>query len=253
MAEKFGFCKVSISPLRAENSDSSEMVSQLLFGEIVQVEDIHLPWMKITTFTDHYQGYVDVKHIELISEKEVKRWLDGLTYQKENVRSISTPWGNQIVFKGSCLPAEKNNPFNIGAYSFSFNDESLTNTLENPYSCAQDYLNTPYLWGGKSPFGIDCSGLTQVIFRFFDRNLPRDASQQVECGTDIEFEDIETGDLAFFSNKNGKIIHVGILNSQKEIIHASGWVRKDSLTKEGIIHSETKNLTHSLTCVKRIL
>lgn len=253
MAEKFGFCKVSISPLRANNSDAAEMVSQLLFGEIVQVEDIQLPWMKITTLTDHYQGYVDVKHIELISEKEVKRWLDGLTYQKENVRSIATPWGNQSICKGSCLPIENIGSFNIGAFSFSFNDERLVNTLENPFSCAQDYLNTPYLWGGKSPYGIDCSGLTQVIFRFFDRNLPRDASQQVECGTDIEFEAIETGDLAFFSNKNGKIIHVGILNNEKEIIHASGWVRKDTLTKEGIIHSETKNLTHSLTCVKRIL
>ena len=253
MTTKFGFCKVSISPLRAENRDAAEMVSQLLFGEIVQIEEISLPWMKITTLTDHYVGFVDIKHIEQISEKEVKRWLDGLTYQKEVIRNIETPWGTQQIFKGSCISIDHSANFNIGPFSFSFNDKTQTITANNPFSAAAAYLNTPYLWGGKSPFGIDCSGLTQVVFRFFDRNLPRDASQQVENGTDITFEEIETGDLAFFSNKNGKIIHVGILNENKEIIHASGWVRKDTLSKEGIIHSETKNLTHSLTCVKRIL
>ena len=108
------------------------------------------------------------------------------------------------------------------------------------------------MWGGKSPFGIDCSGLTQTVYRIFDYNLPRDASDQFEHGTEIQFDHIEAGDLAFFENKTGKITHVGILDGIGKIIHASGHVRTDSITKQGIIHSITGDLTHKLTKIKRL-
>lgn len=253
MSFRLGYCIVSVSPVRSEQRDASEIVTQLLFGEIVTIEEMQSPWCKISTYSDNYHGYVDLKHIHFLTQKEVNRWLDGLGYQTDLLRSLETPWGNQLIYRGSFVPfASSSEEFSIGNDHFRYLDKHIAPSFHNPVDLCNEYINTPYLWGGKTPFGIDCSGLTQTVFRFFEINLPRDASQQVEYGMEIHFDDIEAGDVAFFTNDKGKVIHVGVLDGDGMIIHASGFVRKDLFTSEGIIHNETGQLTHNLCCIRRM-
>ncbi len=250
MNGKIAFCKVSISPIRSENKDQAEIVSQLLFGELFTIDTIENNWTKITTFFDGYSGWIDTKHAVIISEKEAKKWISEHSLIYNLTATLNTNWGIQNIVKGSYISGE-NSSFKIGNHSFELISKDDIDVPSSIYETALSYLNTPYLWGGKSPFGIDCSGFTQLVYRFHEINIPRDASQQIELGRNIEFSDIQDGDLAFFHNSNGKITHVGILDGKGQIIHASGCVRIDQLTNEGIIHSEDKNQTHNLNCIKR--
>ena len=251
MSLKYAYCKVSISPVRLENKDQSEIVTQLLFGEVFQIEEIDGSWCKILTFYDNYPGWIDVKHFKPLTEKEFNRWMDGVSYEKSIYRNLITPWGKQRIVKGSFIPFACDLPFKIGSDEFQLEEAFENITSDSIYDIATEYLNSPYLWGGKTPFGIDCSGLTQTVFRFSGINLPRDASQQAEHGMKIDFTDHQSGDVAFFHNMSGKITHVGILNGKGQIIHASGCVRIDTITFEGIVNNDSNELTHKLNCIKR--
>ena len=250
MEIKDAYCLVSIAPVRLAADDGSEITTQLLFGELVEVHSFDHPWAKIRTISDGYEGYIDHKHISYLTQKEARRWSEGLSYLKEREVNITTPWGKQRICRGSSLP-ENETHFSIGSAEFVVNDRPRSE-FESVLDYAEDYLNTPYLWGGKSPFGIDCSGIVQVIYRLFGWNLPRDCDEQVNHGQEINFEDIQAGDLAYFKNKTGKVTHVGILDGDSGIIHASGHVRRDTFNREGIFREDIESLTHPLYIIKRL-
>ena len=115
------------------------------------------------------------------------------------------------------------------------------------------FLGTAYLWGGKSIFGVDCSGFVQQLYKLFGIFLPRDAYQQAEVGELVGFlQEAKLGDLAFFDNDEGRITHVGMLLSDRLIMHASGNVRIDPIDHAGIIHRITGKRTHHLRLIKRV-
>lgn len=250
MELKDAYCLVSIAPVRAAADDGSEILTQLLFGELVEVQSLDAPWAKIRTISDGYEGYIDHKHVSYLSSKEARRWSEGLSYLRDRERTIVTPWGRQRICRGSFIP-ENEASFSIGSHNFTmeFIEKQNHGTI---VEFAEDYLNTPYLWGGKSPYGIDCSGITQIIYRFFGWNLPRDAFEQVAHGQIVEFEEHQAGDLAYFKNKTGKVTHVGILDGKNGIIHASGHVRRDQFSEAGIYREDIESITHPLYIIKRL-
>ena len=243
------YCFVSIAPIRKEANDASEIVSQLLFGEPIDVLEHGQPWVKIRTVLDGYEGYMDIKQLLPLTDKEFRRWMDASSYQKEKSLLIQTEFGEIFTSKGSFIGEES--IFHIG--DFSFHRSELVSTSEKSiWEDSLDYLNAPYLWGGKSIWGIDCSGFVQAIFRLHGFNLPRDAYEQALIGTDVPFEDCQENDLAYFSNANGKIIHVGIIGKNHQIIHASGRIRIDELKEQGSWNEEYEKFSHSLSHIKRL-
>lgn len=251
MNRKHAYCKVAISPVRESASDASEQVTQLLFGEVVELIEMHNQWVQIRTFSDNYEGYVDLKHLVFLREKDLSRWLDGLTVEQSWSRKLKGPEGVMRITRGAFRPSSEQATFSIAGNDYEWIDEEEEVSVDR-ITLAKDYLNTPYLWGGKSTSGIDCSGFMQIIHRIAGINLPRDAKDQFEHGIEIDWSEREAGDLVFFKNANDKIHHVGLLINENEIIHASGYVRIDEITKAGIVRKLDGFLSHTFFCIKRV-
>ncbi len=248
---QYGICNLGIVPLRFEPSDKSELVSQVLYGDYFKVLEHRKYWSKIRLAFDKYEGWIDNKQYHKISEEQYK------TINSQNPK-IST---DLIEF----VEAENNQLYTIPLGS-SMNGLSILNhkfdgnTTEGGklksdlIQTAFKYINTPYLWGGKTPFGIDCSGFTQMVYKLNGFKLLRDASQQAGQGEALSFiEETEPGDLAFFDNSEGNIVHVGIIMKDNYIIHAHGKVRIDRLDHSGIYNVEKNEHTHKLRVIKKII
>ncbi|QNJ98834.1 C40 family peptidase [Constantimarinum furrinae] len=248
---KHGICNLSIVPLRFEASDRSEMVSQLLYGDSFKILESRKKWSRIRLTYDRYEGWIDNKQFQQISEENFKALnTDPAELSSDLVDFISLQDGALLsICIGSTVNAAK-----ILEHSFEGKAVSTQFPKENLIHTALLYLNTPYLWGGKSPFGIDCSGFTQMVYKLNGHSLLRDASDQATQGEALSFiEESEAGDLAFFDNADGDITHVGIIMKDNYIIHAHGKVRIDRLDHTGIFNYEKRTHTHKLRVIKRII
>ncbi len=257
----YGFCNLSVVPCRAEASDKSEMTSQLLFGDFFEVLEKEGAWHKIKIDYDGYECWVDEKQYMLISKETYEKLQSApMVCSNELIQVLSNTSHENIfpVVLGSSMPFISNGEFAVEDNSFALDGDIITGELpykkEGLVNTALQYLNAPYLWGGKSPLGIDCSGLTQLVYKLNGIKLPRDAWQQAEIGETLSFvEEAEPGDLAFFDNKEGHIVHVGVVMQDNKIIHASGKVRIDSFDHQGIFKSDTNTYSHTLRLLKRIV
>ena len=248
---QYGICNLSIVPLRLEASDTSELVSQVLYGDIFKIIEMRKSWCKIRLAFDKYEGWIDTKqyfeigkeYYDILREESPKSSSDLIEFiEDKNQQLYAVPLGSQL--NGLIL---LEHTFE-GEYTQGKKDKNQLITT------AFNYLNAPYLWGGKTPFGIDCSGFTQMVYKMNGYKLLRDASQQATQGEALSFiEESEPGDLAFFDNAEGNIVHVGIIMKDNYIIHAHGKVRIDRLDHSGIYNVDTKTHTHKLRVIKKII
>jgi len=252
----FGICNLSIIPLRIEPSDRSEIVSQVLFGEHFEILEQLKQWSKIKLQFDDYEGWVDSKQYQIISKSEFKQLSEDVIVLNADLLEYITGSNNLLlpIPLGSSLSFLNHSDINTSNFNFEGTKISGIKQKNDILNTAFMYLNAPYLWGGKTPFGIDCSGFTQMVYKLNGYKLLRDASQQALQGESLSFiEESEPGDLAFFDNEEGNIIHVGIIMEDNYIIHASGKVRIDRLDHLGIYNSEANRHTHKLRVIKKII
>lgn len=238
-------CLQTWAPLRKEPTSTSEMVSSLLFGETCIVQYHEKDWLYVTCTFDSYEGWIPTSYLDPIEapahewDKVVCGHRTSLVFQENRIH----------LSLGSQIPDA--NSVEIRGLQWQIEDNSTVITSE-PWQLAKTLLHVPYLWGGRSDCGIDCSGLTQVVYKCIGLQLPRDSKDQAHSGEAISFGSQLPNDLAFFNNMEGKITHVGVV-SPNGIIHASGWVKEEVLTEKGIVNTQSGDISHPLHSIRRII
>ncbi len=252
---KYGICLQACITMRHEAKHQSEMTNQLIFGDIYEIIDENKDWTNIKSIADNYVSWIDSKNIEKISEEDANNYITAEKHISSDLFSFVkfTNSKKEIIIPiGSYIT--KNHLFSNKLLNYSHSNNCIQKSefnIPNMLEHAHKLLETPYLWGGKTPMGMDCSGFTQVLYRFAGFQLPRDASQQAKIGYEVSLDYSQMGDLAFFE-ENSKINHVGILISNDKIIHCSGKVRIDKIDTQGIYNESIKKYTHSLKTIKRL-
>ena len=238
---KYGIIDLNVIAVRAEKNAKSEMISQFFFGESLTILKKLKKWSYVESNLDNYKGWVRNLHFKLITKKEndkiqsIKKVFstNELTLFKNN-NEITVPTGS-LISSSEFL-----------GYSYELNDSQV-----NFEKIAKRFLNTPYLWGGKTKSGIDCSGLVQSIYKTINIILPRDAKDQSKIGKTVS-KNFKIGDLAFFGKSIQNITHVGIILLNNKILHSYGRVRIDTLNDNGIFNKEENRVTHEIIIVKRL-
>ncbi|MBZ4677349.1 MAG: glycoside hydrolase [Anaerophaga sp.] len=251
-------CTYGFIPVRSEPSESSRLETQILFGESFDILERRNKWAYVRLRYDGYEGWIDDKLIEKLDDRDVELWekSEGFIVKRPFVKVVKESdstvqyltAGSRVVFNG-----EDRNVIRIGYREFYWQGTMPESKVELE-EVARGLLNAPYLWGGKTFYGIDCSGLVQVVYKTAGIFMPRNASQQIETGQVVSFvEEAKSGDLAFFDNEEGEIVHVGVCLGQGRILHASGSVRIDALDHQGIYNAETRKYSHHLRVIKRVI
>lgn len=264
---EYGICALSAVPVRAEPTDKAELVTQLIFGECYTVLLTQGNWYQIRLAADQYVGWIDFKqHMSVTAEyftawneQDHPRSLDVVQMVSDAHTRIPVTLGSRLpFFDGMMLRLGSQQLFYNGAATNPLNGHGPGGPVDKRLALVQKmgqvYLKSPYVWGGKSLFGLDCSGLMQQLYGLIGVQLPRDARQQIDHGQTVHFvSQTRPGDLAFFDNADGAIVHVGIMLDDQQILHASGEVRIDPLDHNGIYHRQRQKYSHKLRLIKRIL
>jgi hypothetical protein len=248
---QYGICNLSIVPVRNQPADASEMVTQILYGEYFKILEERGKWSRIRIAFDSYEGWIDnIQYIKIEESLYSNLSSEPRKYSADLIEFLTDDLGNLTSIPlGSLL-----NSNNLLKNSFDGSAISGTKEKVDLVKTALLYLNSPYMWGGKTPFGIDCSGLTQMVYMLNGYSLLRDAAQQATQGEALSFiEESEPGDLAFFDSSEGKITHVGIIMQDNYIIHVNGKVRIDRIDHSGIFNIDSKRHTHQLRVIKKIV
>jgi hypothetical protein len=251
---EYGICNLAVIPMRAEPNERSEQVSQILFGETFEILSWKEGWAEINTANDNYTGWIS--RLQFIMLGHLNYQMLQQTPPKLTYKAITQAWkirDNSVLY----LPAGSSLSFLNGTTCYiekeKFEIIGQIGQNESIDLVAKSFINAPYLWGGRTHFGIDCSGFTQVVFKLKGAQLKRDASLQAQQGALINsLSDALIGDLAFFKNADGKVTHVGMLLNREHIIHASGKVKIDTIDEKGIYSEELQRYTHNLHSIKRI-
>ncbi len=232
-----GICTVSVAAIRAEQSHRSEMTTQLLYGETVDILESVGQFAKVKMHFDGYEGWIHAQQLALISEEDFAQKKTELVVNNFDV--YNTTQGQMLLSLGSEVNSENEN---VPVLNF-----------DNVAEIAKQFLNVPYLWSGRSFFGVDCSGFVQLIYKIHGKSIPRDSPQQAEIGEVLSFvEESKPGDLAFFEDDEGIITHVGLMLNHQEIIHAYGKVRIDYIDSTGIFNKDLNKHTHKLRFLRSI-
>ena len=256
MSKSFGLVILPVVPVRSEPADQSELVTQLLYGETVEILESAEKWLYVSLLSDGYKGWVDKKMILLNfipenSKKQVLTQALVACIEKNGTGIFYLPGGSLVPVSESGSIYVGGTEFIYPAGIFDLPEETKQQIV---VELALRFLHAPYLWGGKSVLGIDCAALVQIVYSMIGIQLPRDAGDQLVFGEVVDFiDEAIAGDVAYFENSAGEIVHVGILISSSEIIHASGKVKVEKIDSNGIISTENGMYTHKLRVIKRLI
>lgn len=280
----YGICMESMVPVRGETADTSEQVTQLLFGDAFKIlkSSSDASWIYVENVYDNYQGWIKKEQSREVDKTYFNAYLNqshpvsadfsGKVFVEFALAADSPPAAGEELQAdasasddkiinipvGSTLPFYKDGIIKIGdqvmTYKGKIKDISNKSSKTQLVKVARSYLGTPYLWGGKTPEGVDCSGFSQMVYKINGYKIPRDSYQQAEKGETVPLSKAKAGDLAFFQRKaegNGKVVHVGIYLGDGKIIHADGQVRINRLDEKGLYRDDLGKYSHFLKFLKR--